>query len=173
MKGAIFFSGQYGSTEQYAQWIAQETGLPVFDANQSRQDPADFDFLIVGSSVIIYKLTIRHWIETNYAVIKNKPILVYTVSGASAGPKLDAWIAESLPAGLVATMHHVALGGRQDPKQLNWWTRLILIIGGLMNRDPKARKEEMEGFDFVDRTAIEPIVEWVKQQANTPPAGKV
>jgi hypothetical protein len=52
MNGAIFYSGMRGSTAQYAHWIGEATGLPVFDANNPQADPSDFDFLILASSVI-------------------------------------------------------------------------------------------------------------------------
>lgn len=31
MNGAIFFASKYGSTAQYAEWIAEATDLPMFD----------------------------------------------------------------------------------------------------------------------------------------------
>jgi len=163
MNGAIFFSGQYGSTAQYADWIGEATGLPVFDVNDANADPSKYDFLILGSSVITYKLTISKWVKRNLASIDKKPIILFTVSGASAGPKLDGWIADSLPEDLVSQMEHVALRGRLNLKDLSWWLRLILIIGAWKNDDPQARKEELEGFDFMDKSGIEPIPKLVQQ----------
>lgn len=163
MTGAIFFSGKYGSTAQYANWIGEATGLPVLDVNDSNTDPSKYDFLILGSSVMIYKLTIRKWVKRNLAGIKNKPIILFTVSGAPSGPKLDAWIAESLPANLTPQMEHVALPGRMDPKEINWWARLVLKIGAWKNDDPEAKKQELEGFDFMEKSSIEPIKGLVQQ----------
>lgn len=157
MNGAIFYSGKYGSTAQYAKWISEATGLPVFDVNDAKADPSKYAFLILGSSVIIYKLTIRNWVKQNIAGIKNKPIVLFTVSGAPPGLKLDAWIADSLPESMISKIEHVALRGRLDPKQLSWWIRLILKIGAWTNDDPEAKKQELEGFDFMDKSSIEPI----------------
>ena len=36
MKGAIFFASKYGSTAQYSNWLAEATGLPVFDVNNAK-----------------------------------------------------------------------------------------------------------------------------------------
>lgn len=36
---------------------------------------------------------------------------------------------------------------------------MMLIIGGLANRDRKAGREELHGFDFMDKGSIAPIVE--------------
>ena len=163
MKAAIFFSGRYGSTAQYAKWIGDATGFPVFDVKDTNADPSNYDLLILGSSVIIYKLTIRQWVDAKLASIEDKPIILFTVSGAPAGPKLDGWIAESLPGNRLSRMDHVALRGRQIPAELSWWHRLTLIIGAWKNDDPVARKEELEGFDFMDKSSIEPILELVRK----------
>lgn len=163
MNGAIFFSGQYGSTAQYSDWIGEATGLPVFDVNDANADPSKYDFLILGSSVIIHKLTIQKWVKKNLASIENKPVVLFTVSGASAGPKLDGWITDSLPADLISQMEHIALRGKLDHKEISWWTNFILTIGAWKNDDPVAKKEELEGFDFMDKSSIEPIQKLVQQ----------
>jgi len=60
-------------------------------------------------------------------------------------------------------MEHVALRGRLDPKEISWWVRLILKIGAWKNDDPEAKKQELKGFDFMDKSGIEPIKELVQQ----------
>lgn len=163
MTGAIFFSGKYGSTAQYSRWISEATGLPVLDINEANADPSKYDFLILGSSVIIYRLTIRKWVKRNLAGIENKPLILFTVSGAPSGPKLDGWIVDSLPKSLISQIKHVALRGKLDPKKLSWWVTLILKIGAWKNDDPEEKKQELEGFDFMDKSAIEPIKGLVQQ----------
>lgn len=163
MNGAIIFSGQYGSTEQYSQWISEETGLPVFPIDDPHLDPSSFDFLVLGSSVVFYRATIRKWAKTNRSALEDRPIVFFTVSGAPAGPKLDAWVTHSFPPELVARMRHFALRGRLRHEDVGWWLRIMLKIGGLMNRDPQARQEEMRGFDYMDRSSIEPIVALIEQ----------
>ncbi len=163
MNGAIFFSSKYGSTAQYANWIGETTGLPVFDVKDANADPSKYDFLILGSPVIYYKLTIHKWVKRHLVSIDSKPIIFFSVSGAPAGPKLDGWIADSLPENFISKMNHVALRGRQIPEELTWYDRLMLKIGALTNKDPEARKQEFEGFDFMDKSSIEPILKLVEQ----------
>ncbi len=163
MNGAVFFSSRYGSTAQYARWIGDATALPVFDVTDSNADPTRYEYLVLGSAVIYYKLTIRKWVKQNLKRIDTKPIIMFTVSGAPAGQKLDGWIAGSLPEHLIARMNHVALRGRQNPKDLNWFDRMMLIVGGLFNSDPAASREELKGFDYMDKSSIKPIVKLVQQ----------
>ena len=158
MDGAIFYATRYGSTAQYAKWISDATGLPMLDVKEVNSDVSKYDFLVLGCPVIYHKLMIRKWVQRNLTGIEAKPIIMFTVSGAPAGAKLDGWIANSPPQEFIGRMQHVALLGRQNPDELRLFDRIMLIIGGLINPDPVASREELKGFDFMDRASIEPIV---------------
>ncbi len=163
MKGAIFFWSKYGSTQQYANWIGEATELPIFDVKDTNADPSKYDFLVLGCPIIYYKLPIHKWVKRHIGSIDSKPIIFFSVSGAPAGPKLDGWITNSLPENFVSKMNHVVLRGRQMPSELTWYDRMMLIIAALTNRDPEARKQEFKGFDFMDKSTIEPIIKLVQQ----------
>lgn len=163
MNGAIFFSGTYGSTEQYANWIGEATGLPVFDIRDDRADPSKYEFLILGSSIIYLRLSIRKWIRANLGKLNGRSKVLFSVSGAGASAKLNGWVTASLPANLLSEIKHVALRGRLDHSKLNWRVRGILWVGSLFNPDPQARKEERGGFDYVDKESIAPILKLVEQ----------
>jgi len=161
MNGALFYASQYGSTAEYVQWIVEATGLPAYDVDRVSADPSHYDFVVIGTPVIYYKLIIKKWVKQNIAHLQNKPVILFTVSGAPAGAKLDGWIADSLPQSLVCRMDHVALRGKQIPKDLSFFDRTMLIIAGLKNPDRVARREEMEGFDYMDKSSIRPVVELI------------
>ena len=163
MNGAIFFSGKYGSTEQYANWISEATGFPVYDIKDPNADPSKHEFLILGSSVLYFKLSIRKWIRTNLSQLEGRSKILFSVSGAGPSPKLNRWVANSVPPGLASQMEHVGLPGRLDHSKVSWWVRSILWMGSLFNPDPEASKEERQGFDHVDKESIEPIIELVNQ----------
>ena len=163
MNGAIFYSTKYGSTAEYAKWISEATGLPIFNVKDKKADPSKYDFLILGSPIIYYKLTIHKWVKKHLKSIDKKPIIFFSVSGAPAGEKIDGWIANSLPKYFIIHMNHIALQGRQKPDQLTLYDRTMLIIASKFNKDPKARKEEFQGFDFMDKSSIQPIVELAEQ----------
>jgi len=163
MNGAIFYATSYGSTAEYADWISKATSLPAFDVGKQGAKPSDYDFLVIGSPVIYHKLLFHKWAKRHEDALCGRPLLLFSVSGAGAGKKLDGWIAGCLPARLIAHFDHVALRGRQNPRDLNWYDRMMLIIGGLMNPDPVASREEMKGFDYMDKASIAPIVEWANQ----------
>ena len=163
MNGAIIYSSKYGSTKQYATWIAEATGLPMFNVKNKNADPAKFDYFILGTPIIYFRLSIHKWVKKHLVHFENKPVIFFSVSGAPAGEKLDSWIAKSLPEEFISKMNHVALRGRQIPGELTLFDRIMLKIGGSFNRDPEARKQELEGFDFMDKTSIEPILKLDRQ----------
>ena len=163
MDGAIFYSGKYGSTLQYADWISEATGLPVFSIDDRRADPADYDYLVLGSSVIYFRLSIRKWVKRHAPTIAGRPTLLFTVSGAPTGAKLDRWVAKSLPDHLLTHVNHVALQGRQRPDELTRFDRAMLVIGSMFNRDRQARRDERQGFDHMDKSSIAPIVNRIRQ----------
>ncbi|WP_339840476.1 flavodoxin domain-containing protein [uncultured Maribacter sp.] len=163
MNGAIFFSGNYGSTEQYANWIGEATGLPVFDIKDSNANPSNYEYLILGSSIIFFKLTIRKWASANLSMLKGRSKILFSVSGAGPSNKLNTWVANSLPSGLFSQLDHVALRGRLDHSKLSWWLRPIMWFGSLINPDSEASKDERFGFDYVDKESIEPILKLIRQ----------
>ena len=158
MNGAVLYATKYGSTAEYAAWIGEATGLPVFDVRKDRVDPGAFDFLVLATPVIYYKLLITDWVRRHLRDLDGKPIVMVTVSGAPPGPKLDAWVGDSLPREFVSRVTHIALRGRQRPRELSWYDRMMLIIAAWKNPDPVASREEREGFDYMDRDSIAPVV---------------
>ena len=163
MKGAIFFSGKYGSTEQYANWIGEAIGFPVFDIKDPKADPSKYDYLILGSSIRYFRLSIRNWVKENYSKLEGRSRILFSVSGAGPSEKLNRWVAKSLPSALLSQMEHVALRGRLDHSKVSWWVRQMLWMGSLFNPDPDARKDERQGFDYVEKESIEPIVQLARQ----------
>jgi menaquinone-dependent protoporphyrinogen IX oxidase len=170
MDGAVIYATKYGSTAEYAGWIGDATGLPVFDIGRQEVDPARFGFLVLATPVIYYKLLITDWVQSNLPALDSKPIVMVTVSGAPPGPKLDAWLGDSLPAAFIANAHHVALRGRQIPGQLSWFDRAMLLIAAWKNPDPVASAEERYGFDYMDRDSIAPVVALANEWKTRPAA---
>jgi len=162
MNGVIFYDSKYGATADYAGWTAEATGLPIYQISNPEADPDRFDFLVVGSPVYLYKVMLRSWIEMHIPCLTGRPVLLFTVSGAPAGDRLDGWLADSLPRAFVAHARHFALRGRLDRQKLSWVDRFLLDWDARRNPDPVEAQREREGFDAMDRKAIAPLVAAVR-----------
>ena len=94
MKGIIIYQGRYGATRQYAEWLQEALKIPAFPAENVPNDLPQYDFLLIGSSVYIGKLEIRHWFKKNSAVIGSKKIFFFLVSGTPQHEteKLEAYL---------------------------------------------------------------------------------
>jgi len=64
-------------------------------------------------------------------------------------------------------MRHVALQGRQIPSELRLFDRIMLKIAGYTNKDPVAKKQELQGFDFMNISSIEPILQLIQEFQGT------
>ena len=162
MKAAIIYSGKYGSTRQYAEWLREETGIPIFSARQETPDLADLDFLILASSIEVGAPTLKKWLFRNWEAICHKPALLFTVSGTAPGhPDLISWLNTHLSPEMLAHFKYVPLRGRLDVTALPWWVRTMLRLAARMSNDPEAARRMKEGFDFMDRDSLYPILEWI------------
>ena len=161
MDGAIFYTSKYGSTRDYANWIAEATGLEAFDIKGNIPELETFDFLVLGSPVFYGKLRIAKWMRSHSEAISSKPTLLFTVSGTAEGAKLDGTTPTGLPQQMIEHIHHVGLRGRQSPKQLRWFDRMVLNLMARATPDKQAAREAKQGFDHVDKTSIQPAVELI------------
>lgn len=164
MKAAILYSGTYGSTCQYARWLGNATGFPVFDVHSDQVPTAEFDLLILGTSIIVGKPTIAGWVKKHWPMIRDKKLLIYSVSGTEPGhPDLNTWMQQHLGDQLPA-MHYVQLRGRLVLSEVSWWLRLMLRLVGAVSKDPDVKRRMTEGFDFMDPEKLKPILQWVTRQ---------
>jgi menaquinone-dependent protoporphyrinogen IX oxidase len=162
LNGAVLYYGKHGSTRQYAEWIAEETRLPLIDLDHSRPDLDFYDYLVLGSAVYIGRLFMHKWLKQNWEALRDKPVLLFSVSGtAKDDPEFEEIKENSLPGEMWDELTFCPLRGRLNPGQLSWFLRTMLKIAGRMQKNPEARDRMTHGFDFVDREAIRPIVEWV------------
>ncbi len=165
MKAAIFYTGKFGSTRQYAQWLGESTGLPVFDLRRENPDVLQYDLLILGTSIVVGKPMITKWIKTHWEELWGRKLLLFSVSGTEPGhPDLNTWMQSHLGDEILSQMEYIPLRGRLIPSELPWWVRLVLKMGARVIKDPEAKKRMSEGFDYMDRNSLGPILDWYKRQ---------
>jgi menaquinone-dependent protoporphyrinogen IX oxidase len=165
MKAAILFTGKYGSTRQYAMWLGEATGLPVFDLRENPPEPWNYDLLILGTSIIVGKPSITRWMKKNWHMLWGRKLLLFSVSGTAPGnPDLQVWMQRHLGQEILSQVKYVPLRGRLDLDELPWLIRILLKLAARASKDPETKERMSEGFDYIDRGSLQPILEWYAEQ---------
>jgi menaquinone-dependent protoporphyrinogen IX oxidase len=164
LNGAVIYYGKHGSTRQYAKWIAEDTQLPLIDLGKEKPDLDKFDYLVLGSAVYTGRLFLHKWLKKNWEMLREKPVLLFSVSGSPKDdPEFQAMKENSLPEEIWDELTFCPLRGSLDPEQLSWFLRTMLKFAGRMQKDAEVRDRMINGFDFMDRDAILPIVSWINR----------
>ncbi|MDO3628244.1 flavodoxin domain-containing protein [Mucilaginibacter sp. BT774] len=163
MKGVVIYKGKYGSTAQYAKWMAEALYLPILDVDQYFADVfEEYDTLIIGTPVYFGSMLLKTWFLKNEKALLNKTIKLFVVCG-SAGDQVaqDKIVKQNLPADLAKHCEVYFLPGRVDMSRLSWFHRLMIKVGALMQKDRQKRYVMQRGYDAVKREHINPLIKSV------------
>lgn len=160
--GVILYTGNYGSTEQYARWISQGTAYRCLDLKkQPNPDLSPYRVVILGSPIRQGQLLLGPWCRTHQAVLASKKVIIYTVSATPAGdPLLAERVAESVGSKLFEQMTWFALPGRLIQAELNLKDRLALYIHDILGGQ-FVRKYLQRDFNHVTQKNLEPLFEFL------------
>lgn len=150
---AVLYHSIYGSTAQYAEWIAEETGAVCIDLkSHSIIDPDQADVLVFGSFVHAGTLSMRvcKFITDNIDVIKTKRCVLFSVSSSDPWSKnVRLAFEHSLPPEYRSNIAFFPLQGRVETKKLKFMHKMM------------SRMSNLQDMDKVDRGAISPIVKYI------------
>ena len=167
----VIYSSKYGSTKQYAEWLAQDSGadiLPVEKADAKKL--AAYGAIVFGACVYVGKMRKIEFIVKNWAALEGKKVLVFAVCSSKTGEKKANEIMEAnIPAAMRAKVKFYSLAGKIGKLDL---LDSILIQAQLSAARDKYRKsgsvedrralERLGHFDEMDRGQIAPIAKEIK-----------
>ncbi|MBR5155355.1 MAG: flavodoxin [Clostridia bacterium] len=79
MNSVVIYKSRYGSTQKYAQWIAEELGCSIFDAkNISSSDLIKYDTIIYGGGLYGEVICGAGLITKNIDLLKGKKIVIFS-----------------------------------------------------------------------------------------------
>ena len=160
MKGIIIYSSQYGSTKQYAEWLSEDLGLKCVSIKDFKiKEMGNYDLVVLGSSIIAFKLTITKWLLKHWSNINNKKLFLFSVSGANPNDKkIQTFLDNSISKEFQSKMKVFALHGRMIFKKLPFMIQLLMKMVKNSQKDPEVKKKFIEDYDYVKRENIKPIV---------------
>jgi menaquinone-dependent protoporphyrinogen IX oxidase len=158
MKGAVVFTTRYGSTEQYAGWIAEETGFDLINLNQGK-NPAlgGYDTILIASPVYAGRMKLASWLQKNWESIRDKNVYVILVCTTPAeGEPMQQIIRNNIPREIFDKIHFFALPGTIQYNKLSWFHKIIFKI---VNRLSPKMASEATNIDGIEKENIQPVLE--------------
>lgn len=159
MAGAIVYYSNYGSTKQYAEWIAEETGFRLYDQRTDEIPWNSVDTVVIGCPALKMQPFLKKWIIEQWPQMEGKRVVLYTTSGAPpANPGLRLGFETAFPGHIAQAITYLPVRGRMIWNELKPMHRFFMRIGYMIEKDPQRKAEMLEDVDGVDRSAIGPIV---------------
>jgi menaquinone-dependent protoporphyrinogen IX oxidase len=165
MKGIIVYKGRYGATKQYAQWLGTSLHIPVIETeHMTDKNMADYDYIIIGSSVYIGKLQVREWIKRHEAVLRNRKVYFFIVCAtpASEKEKIAEIVDGNIPQSLRQGNDIYILRGRMIKKNLSWLDGFMLKMGASLQKNAADRNNMLQDFDEVKPENLKGIIKGVQ-----------
>lgn len=170
MKAVIIYQSKYGSTGQYAQWLASALGFPMLElADATSSAIANYDVVVFGTPVYVGSLLIAKWLDQNAGLLAEKKVLLFIVSGTTTDDPVQQQkvIDQNLGRGLRRSVSIFFLPGRCNIQQLSWRDRVLLKIGAWLEKDPGNKALMKAGFNKMDVKKLDPLVAKIQKLMNS------
>ncbi len=174
MKSIVIYKSKYGSTRQYAKWIADELGCECFDAKDIKaEDLQKYDAIIYGGGLYAEIINGVSLITKNIEAFKDKKIAVFStgITPLDCREYYDKMVIEK----------NFKNGLPENVKVFNFMGKMVLSELSLVHRtalktlkkimSSKENATEMEKLlielcdadcDFSDKEAIKELLEYIK-----------
>ncbi len=173
MNTIVLYKSKYGSTKQYAEWIAESLGCKALDAKGVKPESLlAYDTIIYGGGLYAEMIAGLTLLTKNMDILKDKKIAVFStgITPTDCRDYYDRLVVEK----------NFKNGVPENVKIFNFLGKMILSELSLPHRTAiKALKKLMSGKespsemekllvelcdadgDFTDKTAIFPLIEYV------------
>jgi len=161
-KIAVVYKSKHGTTKQYAQWIAEETGADLFNADQCKgSDLSDYDTIVFGGWIRAGGVQGIEFLRKNMGTFCVKDVFAFVV-----GLNIDGIAArqECRDINFKKELEEVPcyfLRAAYNPSEITGGDKIIMgIMKKLMgDNNPELKDAIINGADYVDRSEIKYIVE--------------
>lgn len=181
MKAAVIYQSHYGSTQTYAQWIAEDLGADLLVASQVKPtDLQRYDTLVYGGGLYAGGVNGIALLTKNTALLGEKALYLFTVGASDpTDPEnikaIRSGLEQKLPPALFAKLHLYHLRGGMYFSKMGFFHRTAMkMMTKMLRNKPESelRSDERsllqslkQDTDFTDRATIAPLVEEVLHTA--------
>lgn len=163
MGGVIVYKSNYGSTRQYAEWIHEETGFPMYQTKDRGIPWEESSTVVIGSPIMAGKPILARWMQKMWSSMKTSNVVFYTTSLTPPTKNvLQQSFQSAFPEDMASAMKYFPLHGKLDYEDLGGLHKMMMRIGRLIEKDPAVKEQMMTPVDFVDRGNVEEIVQYIR-----------
>lgn len=160
MAGIIIYQSTYGSTKQYAEWIHEETGFPLFES-RDKSIPWAADTIVIGCPLMALKPALAGWITKRWDKLAGKRVLLFTTSGADpAKQPVRDMVEKALPDQVRQGVRVFPLAGRFDYSKLNGGHKVMMRLAAAFSGD--IRRQLKHPVDGVARGNLKELIAAIK-----------
>ncbi len=173
-KVVVVYKSKYGTTEKYAQWIADETGAAIYKSGDISADGLkEYDIIVYCGGLYAGGMLGFSFIKKNYKKLCNKKLIAVAV-GATL--KKDGALEELKNQNLTAEMKDKTpfflLRGGLNYEKMNFIDRffMFLLVKSLKLKKYDKLDDDSKGIiatygkvvDFTDKKTIAPVIAAIK-----------
>lgn len=171
---AVVYTSKYGTTRQYAQWIAEETGADLYEQDGcSVKDLADYDILVFGGAIHAGGILGIRWLQKNFKHLADKKIVTFAVGLNVNDQAIQQECREINFVKKIAELPCYFLRGGYDPSKASGMDKKLMgvvrkMIAGknpaLMTESERELLEAIEtGADYTDHQSIKELVDAIQK----------
>lgn len=177
-KTLVVYSSTYGSTKQYAGWIAEALSGELLESKQAGVPTlGSYDTVIWGGPLFAGNMKGIGALQKVWDCLKGKQVVLFTTGISDMTDeenidKIQQSIKGALPLDQVDGVKLFHLQGSVNPSKLRFLDKTILSMmrksilkkpEGERNRGDAILLKAMEQGIILEQHAIDPILEWVKK----------
>ena len=172
---AVVYKSKYGSSEQYANWIAAEVGADLFSMSELKLNLFDeYDIFVFGGGLYADKINGIEVIKKNFFRLEEKKVFVFAVGLTDSKPEVISKLKnKNFNQTMKQNVELHILPGKFDYNQLTLWDKLMMrAFTFMLNRknsynlspEEKRIKESLEKpIDQMDKKAIKSLVNKINE----------
>jgi len=170
---AVLYKSKYGTTRQYARWIAEETGGDLYELpHLILSDLEKYDTIIIGGGLYAGGMLGFSFFKKNFQAFAGKKLIVFSVGASFDNKKNTDTIKDAnLTPEMREKVAYFHLRGGLDYPAMKRLDRFAMwCMKTMLERKPEAdRDEETAGVigtygkkvSFLDRKSLGPLLEVV------------
>jgi len=163
MSGIVVYRSNYGSAKQYADWIHEETGFPVYDSRDKKIPWDGADTVVIGCPILANKPVLAGWIGKNWERMKDKNVVLFTTSGAdpATGPVKD-WVEKALSEPVRSAIRIYPLPGRFDYAGLNGPHKAMIWVAANLFGSKDVKNQMKNPVDGIAKEKLGELLAFLK-----------